>query len=198
MGRRLSYLVLKDRAARAEKREDFKRQARISAPKPYQKAPKRIDGYYNSYLRDGALFQVTVIVPNLNFLANGTPGDTNPAAGDFTKVGLFATPPAPAGRTPTTIKGTGAKPAMLKWYKGLETPIAGRTAWDTPSRKWGDKTGGANGQSHRSCPVGDLSSPVTFEGINTLVVALVAPIRIQLLGATGQITLLPEVGNIQL
>ena len=197
MGRRLSYLVLKDRAAKAEKREDFKRQARISSPKPYQKAAKRIDGYYNSYLRDGALFRVNVVVPNLNFLANGTPGDTAPAAGDFTKVGLFATPPA--GRPAITIKGTGAKPAMLKWYKGLETPIAGRTAWDTPSRKWGDKTGGANGQSHRSCPVGDLSSPVTFEGINALVVALLTPtLRIQLLGATGQITLIPEIGNIQL
>lgn len=197
MARRLSYLQLKDRAEKAERREDFKRQARIANPKPYQRAPRRYPGFYKSYLKEDQIFELDVIGANLLCLGTGTPADTVPVAEDFTKAGLLAT--LPGGESAVKIKGTGAKPAKLQWYKGLETPISGRTPWDTPSRKWGDKTGGANGQSHRSCPVGDLTDPVTFAGITSLVALLLTPLlRTQLLGASGQIMLLPEEGNISL
>lgn len=197
MGRRLSYLRLKDMAEKAEKREDIKRQQRISSPKPYQKAPKRYPGFYPSYLKENQIFELDVIGANLLCLTTGTPADTVPVAADFTKAGLLAT--VPAGKSAVEIKGTGARPARLQWYKGLETPISGTTAWGTLSRKWGDKTGGANGQSHRSCAVGDLTDPVTFAGITSLVSVLLTPLlRTQLLGASGQITLLPEEGNISL
>lgn len=197
MARRESYISLKARLEAAQKREDIKRQARISSPKPYKKAPPRGTAYYNSYLKEDVIYQVNYVIPNLNALASGNPADTAVPAADFAKVGLLDA--VPAGKSAVPIAGTGNKPARLQWYKGLDTPISGTTPWGTRSLKWGDKTGGANGQSHRSCPVGDLNPPTSFAGITTLVAVLLTPtLRQQILGETGQITLLPEEGNIQL
>lgn len=196
MGRRVSYLVLKERAAKAEKREDFKRQARIASPKPYQKAPKRFTGYYNSYLKEETIYTVSVVGANLKCLVTGTPADSDLVVADFTAAGLLMS--VPASKSAVPIKGTGIKPATVRWYKGLETPVSGRTPWDTPSRKWGDKTGGINGQSHRSCPVGDLNTPFSYAGIAALLTVLLTSERkTKLLGASGQITLIPETGNTQ-
>ena len=199
MARRESYAQLKFRAEAAEKREDYKRQQRIASPAAYKNRPERDSAYYNSYLKDGVLFQVNYVIQNANTLLNGTPSSGAVANADFAKLGLFRT--TPEGRTAVNITGTGAKPAMLKWFNGKATPTVKTTPWGTRVVSFSNKNGsGADAQSHRSCPVGDVSSPVTFEAITTVATLLITPIskKGQIIGEAGQITLLPEIGNVQL
>lgn len=199
MARRESYAQLKFRAEAAEKREDYRRQQRIANPAPYKNRPARASAYYNSYLKDGVLFQVNYVIQNANALISGTPSNAAIATADYAKLGLFETPPA--GKTPINISGTGSKPAMLKWFNGKSTPTVRTTPWGTRVVSFSNKTGsGDDAQSHRSCPVGDVSSPVTFDAISLVAIALLTPSskKAQIIGEAGQITLLPEIGNVQL
>lgn len=196
MSRRLSYAELKLKAETAQKREADKIAARQANPKPYQPRAKTQQAIYPSYLRPDAFYEVNFRVYSANLLISGSGSDTDIATGSLAQIGLLAA--APANKT-SIPKPVGADPAKLVWFEGKDTPDVKVTNWGTRVVSFAAKTGGADGQKNRSCPVGDSTGAATFEGVREVVNTLMTQARKDtILKAKGQMSLLPETGNVNI
>lgn len=196
MGRRLSYAELKLKAEIAQKREADKIAARQANPKPYQPRGATQQAIYASYLREDTFYEVSFRIYSANLLISGSGSDTAIPTGSLSQLGLLATPPQNETSVP---KPVGCDPAKLVWFEGKDTPDIKVTNWGTRVVSFAAKTGGADGQKNRSCPVGDATGTATFEGVRTAVNTLMTQARKDtILKGKGQMALLPETGNVNI
>jgi hypothetical protein len=177
MGRQLTVEQLERKLDIAKRRRAAKEADRVANPKPYKPRPEQTLLYYRSVYDNDVYFRVYVNSETLALF-------TSP-----TEVGLLAT--LPSGATALSVRGSGTKPSMLKWYFGDATPQVIATAWGSRYIKNYDPK---NGQSHRSIPFSVSTGAFALDDLLTKFNGLFGATgsKLALLGDRGQAELIPE------
>lgn len=177
MGRHLTVEQLEYRLDIAKRRRAAKEAARIANPKPYVKRPPETSLFYCSVFYNNVFYQVSVNSETLELI------------GGATELGLLTE--LPGGATALSIRGSGIRPSMLKWYYGDATPQVITTAWGSRYIKNYDARGG---QSHRSCPISIATGTFSFDELAAKFNGLFGAggSKLTLLGDRGEAELVPE------
>lgn len=177
MGRQLTVEQLKRRLDIAEKRRAAKLAAKLANPKPYKERPPEVTLFYRSVFDNDLIYRVSVNSETLGLI------------GGASALGLLTA--LPDGATALSIRGSGVKPTMLKWYYGDANPVVITTAWGSRYIKNYDAQ---SGQSHRSIPMSIASGAFKLSDLVDKFDGFfgASGTKLSLLGVRGQAEMIPE------